>query len=54
MTWIWVVLVIVALVGLLSWAAFRGRRHGGDNYTTIDEAKHDVQRRYGVDRGGLP
>lgn len=50
MTWFWVVLVVVAVVGLVSWAALRGRRYGSDN--TLKEAKGDVSRKHGVEGSG--
>jgi hypothetical protein len=51
MTWIWVA-VVVALVGLLSWAAYRGRRYGSEN--TLEQAKADIRRKHGAEGGQNP
>jgi uncharacterized membrane protein YjgN (DUF898 family) len=53
MTWVLVLVAVVALGGLLAWAAVRQRRHAGDS--TMEQAKTRAHREgHGGEGGGIP
>jgi hypothetical protein len=48
MTWVWAVLVVIVVGGLVAWASIK-QRHAGDY--TMDQAKRDAERREGTGGG---